>query len=148
MSQVLGIWSEGILILGIILTAAGIIYRAYLKEKEPLKGRVSATVVEIVTGPPDIKGAEKGIHDYFYPVFAYYANGQLRKEQYEKGSNPPSFYKGQKVALKFDLKNPGNFQIEKKEREEQLGSLLYFLGLGMILAGLILYLLFGLRVLG
>lgn len=148
MSQALGIWSEGILILGIILTVAGMIYRAYLKEKEPLKGRVSATVVEVVAGPPDGNGAAKGVHDYFYPVFAYYANGQLRKERYKKGSNPPAFYKGQKVTLKFNLENPGDFQVEKKEREDRIGSLFYFLGLGLIFAGLILYLMFGLRVLG
>ena len=41
------------------------------------KGQAEATVVEIVAGHPDEKGRQEGVHNYFYPVFAYYADGVL-----------------------------------------------------------------------
>lgn len=148
MSQMLGSIGEFMMVLGAILTGAGAALRIYLREKEPYKGRVTATVVDVVADIPDALGQRKGIHDYFYPVFAYYANGRLMKERYRRGSNPPEFRIGQKVTLKYDLNAPYKFELVKAESRERLERFLYFCGIGCILAGFACYLLFGMRVLG
>lgn len=148
MNQMLGSIGEVMMILGGLMTAAGAVLRIYLREKDPYKGRVTATVVELVADIPDSLGQRRGIHDYFYPVFAYYANGRLMKERYRLGSNPPQFYQGQKVQLKYDLNAPYKFELVRAEPREKLERLLYFCGIGCILAGFACYLLFGMRVLG
>lgn len=148
MSQMLGTFGEVFLVLGILMAAAGAVFRAYWREKEPYKGRATATVVEVVPGEPDTLGRASGIHDYFYPVFAYYANGHLVKAKHRKGSNPPSFSTGQKVELKYDLNDPSHFELYKPERHDQIGRLLYIGGMCAIVGGCVCYLLFGLRVLG
>ena len=93
-----GAAAEALMILGALCTLAGVLTRNLRHRKEPYKGRVMATVVEIVTGAPDRKGMEAGIHDYYYPVFAYYAEGRLIRKQFSKGGNPCPFRKNEQVA--------------------------------------------------
>lgn len=148
MSGMLGSASEVLFVIGILLTVAGAVYRVFRREKEPYKGRVTGTVVELVPGKPDSKGKAQGIHDYYYPVFVYYANGRLMKERCRKGSNPPAFRIGDKVSLKYDLDSPDHFIINHTGREDRLERILYIAGLAGIIAGGVCYLLFGLRFLG
>lgn len=148
MSSVLQGWSVAFLIIGVLLTLGGTAYRFYRREKEHYKGRSIASVVDIVPGPPDAQGKSAGIHDYYYPVFAYYANGRLMKERCPKGSNPPTFRLGEKVSIKYDTTSPERFILDHPTREDHLETFIYFAGLGLILAGCVCYLLFGLRILG
>ena len=67
-----GLTGEILIILGVLCLAGAYIARSYRHRKEPYKGRAVATVVDIVPDTPDHKGKAAGIHDYYYPVFAYY----------------------------------------------------------------------------
>lgn len=148
MSRGLESASEILFVIGILLTVAGIFYRLYRQRKDPYKGRATATVVGLIPDTPDSQGRAAGIHDYYYPVFAYYANGRLMKKRYNKGSNPPAFHIGDKVPLRFDTNAPEHFALCLPGKEDHLERFLYLGGLLCIIGGLVCYLLFGLRVLG
>ena len=76
------------MLLGVIFIFLGFLCRRYRNIHAKYKGRAEATVVEIVAGHPDEKGRQEGVHNYFYPVFAYYADGVLIRKRYRYGSNP------------------------------------------------------------
>ena len=104
-----GITGEILIILGVLCLAGAYIARSYRHRKEPYKGRAVATVVDIVPDTPDHKGKAAGIHDYYYPVFAYYAEGRLIQKRYYKGGNPCPFRRNQQVRVYYSLKNPELF---------------------------------------
>lgn len=132
---------------GVVLIIAGEISRAYEEEKESYKGKTNATVVEIVAGSPDERGAAKGIHDYFYPVFVYYADGRLYKEiYYEGGNNPCPFSLNQKLDIRYNAKDPTDFKIAEKTKVDRIYFILHNGGLLGCIAGGVVFLLFAMRV--
>ena len=86
------------MLLGVIFIFLGFLCRRYRNIHAKYKGRAEATVVEIVAGHPDEKGRQEGVHNYFYPVFAYYADGVLIRKRYRYGSNPCKFVLNQKLS--------------------------------------------------
>lgn len=136
---------EVLILLGAAAMFAGLVCRKYSRSREEFEGRAEASVVDVVAGEPDDKGKEKGIHDYFYPVFAYYAGGVLIQQRYRYGSNPSRFYRGQKVSIRYKLSEPSSFVLEKKNCMEERGRLLHYAGLLLILAGGVIFILFANR---
>ena len=63
MYEMLRSFSEVVFVLGVLMLIAGIIVRQINDAREPYKGRVLGTVVDIVAGEPDRKGKALGIHD-------------------------------------------------------------------------------------
>lgn len=145
MNSIIWVLSWIFIILGFLLVVAGSIGSTYNLSKERYKGHASGTVVEIVAGMPDQRGLESGVHDYYYPVIAYFARGQFFKEQYTKGSNPCPFTVNQKIALRYDLENPEKFVIAKPTRLHYLSRLSYFAGLFFCISGGIAFLLYAMR---
>ena len=101
--------------------------------------------MEIVADEPDFKGKEQGIHDYFYPVFAYYADGRLIRKRYQYGSNPCKFYLNQKVKIRYKHHDPSAFVLERKNPLEQKAKFLHYAGLLLIVAGAAIFILFANR---
>ena len=101
------------MLLGVIFIFLGFLCRRYRNIHAKYKGRAEATVVEIVAGHPDEKGRQEGVHNYFYPVFAYYADGVLIRKRYRYGSNPCKFVLNQKVNIRYKISNPSIFIIER-----------------------------------
>lgn len=141
----IGMLGEILIALGAFAVFAGVIWRNYCGRREHYQGRTEATVVDIEIDEPDRKGKEMGVHDYFYPVFAYYAGGTLIRQRYRYGSNPCQFYKNQKVRIRYKLSNPAAFVLERKNPLEQKAKLLYYGGLCLILAGGAIFMLFANR---
>ena len=104
-----------------------------------------ATVVEIVTGAPSRKGMEAGIHDYYYPVFAYYAEGRLIRKQFSKGGNPCPFRKNEQVALYYKEGEPELFKLADPGPLKKVERLFYSAGAGMCLLGVVSYMGFAAR---
>lgn len=130
---------------GGLLFAASAVSRAYEEEKQRYKGKATGTVEEIVAGSPDKAGAAAGIHDYYYPVIAYYANGLLYKERYRKGGNPCPYTLNQKFAIRYDEKDPSNFRIVKQSNLNKLSELLHYAGMICCIGGGVIFLMFAMR---
>lgn len=145
MNNSIGISGDVLMLLGVICIFAGFLCRRYRNIHAKYKGRAEATVVEIVTGQPDDRGKERGIHDYFYPVFAYYAGGRLIRRKYRYGSNSCKFVLNQKVMIRYKFSNPSIFIIERENYLERRARILYYIGIGMILVGAFIFLLFANR---
>ena len=132
--------------IGVFFIVAGAIYRAYQDNKERYKGKAIGTVVDIMAGTPDEEGMSAGVHDYFYPIIAYYANGLLFKERYRKGSNPCSFHLNQKLPIQYNLKRPDHFIIKAKGEVNHIATILYFAGLLFCASGGISFILYAMRI--
>lgn len=145
MNNSIGILADVLIVLGAISMLAGMLCKKYRRSQEHYRGRAEATVVEIVADEPDAKGKEMGIHDYYYPVFAYYAKGRLFRQRYLYGSNPCKFYMNQKVKIRYKNSDPSHFVLKEKNSMEQLSGLLHYAGLGLIAAGVIIFVLFANR---
>ena len=130
------------MLLGVIFIFLGFLCRRYRNIHAKYKGRAEATVVEIVAGHPDEKGRQEGVHNYFYPVFAYYADGVLIRKRYRYGSNPCKFVLNQKVNIRYKISNPSIFIIERGNYLERRAKILYYLGIFLVLAGTFIFILF------
>ena len=113
MKNSIGMLGDLMMLLGVIFIFLGFLCRRYRNIHAKYKGRAEATVVEIVAGHPDEKGRQEGVHNYFYPVFAYYADGVLIRKRYRYGSNPCKFVLNQKVNIRYKISNPSIFIIER-----------------------------------
>ncbi len=140
-----GLTGEILIILGVLCLAGAYIARSYRHRKEPYKGRAVATVVDIVPDTPDHKGKAAGIHDYYYPVFAYYAEGRLIQKRYYKGGNPCPFRRNQQVRVYYSLKNPELFKLADPGPLKLVEKGLSYGGLILCLVGLVCYLAFASR---
>lgn len=145
MSNHIGMLGDILIILGALCIFAGSLFRNYHSSHARYKGRAEATVVEIETDEPDARGRELGIHDYFYPVFAWYADGHLIRKRYPHGSNPCSFYLNQKIWIRYKPSDPSIFVLERKSSMEQRAKHLHYAGLLLIAAGVIIFILFANR---
>lgn len=122
--------------IGVVLVLGTAVFRYYFQGKEKYQGRADGQVVDLVMDKPDEEGERAGIHHYYYPVIAYYANGLLFKERYEKGSNPSEFRMNQHLKICFNL---------EKDPRSYLLTAVYLLGFLFCIAGGITFLLFATR---
>ena len=134
-----------LMILGGAAVAASLVSRSYEERRQRYRGKATATVVEIEVDEPDREGQAKGIHDYYYAVFAYYAAGRLYKKRYQKGGNPCPFVLNQKIEIRYDEEKPERFRIWKKTQMNYLSMGLYYGGMGICLIGGLLFLLAAMR---
>ena len=134
-----------LILLGVVFIFAGFLFKRYRSIHAKYQGRAEAKVVEIVTGHPDEKGKESGVHDYFYPVFAFYADGRLIRKRYRYGSNPCRFALNQTVTVRYKPSNPSIFIIERENYLERRARILYNIGIMMVLIGAVIFLVFANR---
>lgn len=142
-------WTLSFLLMigGGVMLAASAASRSYLSKRQRYRGRATATVVEIQVDEPDRAGREKGIHDYYYAVFAYYAAGRLYKKRYERGENPCPFTLNQKIEIQYDEEKPEHFRIRERTQGSYVSPALYYGGLCVCLIGGLLFLLTAMRLL-
>lgn len=145
MSNGFGMLGIVLIVLGAACMAAGSLGVLLRRNKETFRGRAEATVVEIVTDEPDACGKEKGIHDYFYPVMAYYAGGRLIRKRFQEGSNPSKFRISQKIKVRYDLSDPSSFILDENNSARQIGRVLYYVGLVLVVAGGVVFIMFANR---
>ena len=74
--------------LGGLLVLAGYFWLLSIEGRQKYKGKTTGVVAEIVAGEPDSFGRQAGIHDYFYPVITFYADGILHREQSKRNLRP------------------------------------------------------------
>jgi len=127
---------------GGLLLVGSAISRAYKEAIQEYKGKSTGTVIEIVAGPPDEIGAAAGIHDYYYPVIAYYAAGIFYKERYKVGGNPCPLKLNQKMEIRYNLKNQTQFTLAETTGHDVLYKCLHYSGILCFIGGGVLYLLF------
>ena len=145
MKNSIGMLGDLMMLLGVIFIFLGFLCRRYRNIHAKYKGQAEATVVEIVAGHPDEKGRQEGVHNYFYPVFAYYADGVPIRKRYRYGSNPCKFVLNQKVNIRYKISNPSIFIIERGNYLERRAKILYYLGIFLVLSGTFIFILFANR---
>lgn len=134
-----------LIIFGIILLGAGLGCQIYLNYKEPLKGRATAKVVELLLQEPERKDPGLPYKNQYYPVFEYYAEGKLHKVVYPLGAYPSPFKRNQEIKLKYDKSDPLNYKIMEKNTLQLAADALYAVGVVCIAAGCIIFVIFALR---
>lgn len=140
-------WTLSIVLMlaGGAAVGASLASRSYEERRHRYRGKATATVVEIEADEPDREGQAKGIHDYYYAVFAYYAAGRLYKKRCYKGGNPCPFVLNQKIEIRYDEEKPDHFRIFEKNQINYLSMGLYYGGMGICLLGGFLFLLAAIR---
>lgn len=131
---------------GALLIGAAAIQRMYREEKEHFKGTATGTVVDIIADVPPDEDIAARVHDYYYPVIAYYAEGRLYKERGRRGGNPCPYVLNQEIAIKYDLHHPDKFRIAGRKKSTRRADLLRLIGLLCCITGGILFLLYAMRV--
>lgn len=142
-------WTLSIVLISVggIVVALSLMGRSYADRVQRYSGKATATVVEIEADTPDKIGRAKGIHDYYYAVFAYYAEGRLYKKRYERGGNPCPFSLNQAVDIQYDIEKPESFRLREKKQINIFSQGLYYLGMSICVAGGFLFLLTAMRLL-
>lgn len=142
-------WTLSIVLMlaGGAAVGASLASRSYEERRQRYRGKATATVVEIEADEPDREGQAKGIHDYYYAVFAYYAAGRLYKKRYERGGNPCPFTLNQKIEIQYDEEKPEHFRIRERTQGSYVSPALYYGGLCVCLIGGLLFLLTAMRLL-
>lgn len=133
------------ILLGALMILLGKLWGFRIDLTEEYRGRAAGVVAEIVAGTPDAAGIRAGIHDYYYPVIAYYANGLLYRETCSQGSNPCEFSLNEKVTVCYDIQDPRRFKIQQNEKYRVLSQALYYGGFFFCCLGGIFFLLFATR---
>lgn len=131
-----------LVILGILFMTAGKLYKNYKETAEKYTEETLGTVIEVIPDEPDEGGKAQGIHDYYYPVFAYYAGGQLYKERFFQGSNPPEFQVNQEVKLCYNKRNPSQYIIAQKTAADYVPTMLYVGGFICCMLAIVNYMAF------
>lgn len=134
-----------LILLGALCLIGGKLWQFGLLKETDYKGKTIGSVADIVVGVPDKKGITEGIHDYYYPVVAFYAKGHLYKLQYHKGSNPSRFQLHERVDIRYCEQDPTKFEILTDHRMANLANTMYYLGFVFCCAGGIFFLLFATR---
>ena len=141
-----GIWklSMFLIIFGLLLTAAGLIWRYCIRSREILKGHTVARVVKLLSRE-DTTGTAGAYSRKYYPVFEYYADSKRYSEVYPFGSYPSRFRTGQQMQIDYDKNNPKDYEIHVRTYRDILPAALYFGGTGMIALGAVLFIIFAAR---
>ena len=133
------------IIIGAVCVIAGRLWDYRIESGEFYLGRSEGVVTEIVPGEPDGEGLQAGIHDYYYPVICYYANGRLYRERYFQGSNPCPYRINDRLELCYDDREPTHFRIREKGRNRIISRTVYYLGFLFCCMGGIFFLMFATR---
>ena len=137
-----GLWyaSFVLLIIGLIMLAAGRILAQYDQGKELLKGKVTAKVVSL-----EERETEGPFRSRYYPVFEYYAKGSLHKVTYPYGSYPCHFSPGQEVRLAYDPEDPTVYRILEQSPRRALPQILTVGGMALLILAVFIFLRFAAR---
>mgnify|MGYP004470362135 FL=1 len=131
--------------LGGLLVLTGYFWLLSIEERQKYKGKTTGVVAEIVAGEPDSFGRQAGIHDYFYPVITFYADGILHREQYAKGSNPCLYMVNEEVQIRYNERKPEEFELYKNDKRTELARTIYYAGFLCCCIGGIFFLIFATR---
>lgn len=147
MNSFLGTLSFLLMVIGAVMAVVSRAGSSYSDNRQTYRGKATATVVDIVIDEPDRRGREKGIHDYYYAVFAYYADGILYKKRYDKGGNPCPFVLNQKIPIRYSERRPERFCIREKSQMNYISTVCYFGGLFLCIVGVLVFVLASMRIL-
>lgn len=131
--------------LGGILVLAGYLWLFAIEERQKYKGKTTGVVAEIVADEPDAFGRQAGVHDYFYPVITYYAEGILHRERYGKGSNPCQYSINERVKIRYNERKPAEFELYTEDKAAELAKMMYYAGFACCCIGGIFFLIFATR---
>ena len=110
--------------------------------KEEYKGHTTGIVEALIPDMPDEEGIRQGIHDYYYPLIAFYAEGLLYKQKYPKGNNPADYSVNQIVEIAYDIEKPEHFKIAESNSIQKMSQILYYLGMGFCILAILTFFLF------
>ncbi|MDD2958227.1 MAG: hypothetical protein PHR92_06825 [Lachnospiraceae bacterium] len=144
MNKSLWIASCCLIIIGLLFLLAGVILQYYQQYKEPLKGRTTGKVVELLLAEPK-KRTGAGYKNYYYPIFEYFAEGKLYKVRYPYGAYPSPFHINQEIKLCYNKEDPLEYQIAEINKWKLLSSALYGAGVISVMIGCIIFLIFAVR---
>ncbi len=144
MSNELWIASIVLLILGIVVAAAGFVLRIYGRRDRPYAGYAEAEVVEIVPAARD-----SSVHSAFQnrqaAVFQFYADGKLIKITDDLDSYPCPYALHQRVRISYDPDNPNHFEPLNEERTQYGGTALNLVGVFLMVLGCVCFFLYASR---
>ena len=132
------------LVLGLMMTAAGLILRYYYRRKEQLSGHTRGRVIDLILREVPGTGSASFSNRY-YPVLEFYANGKLYKENYPYGAYPSNYQVGDEVKIDYDPEDPHEYEIRKEDIYSLLPTILYGGGILLTVAGALLFIVFATR---
>ncbi|MEI3139334.1 MAG: DUF3592 domain-containing protein [Lachnospiraceae bacterium] len=127
--------------LGGLLVLAGYFWLLCSEGRQKYKGKTTG-VVAGVRGEPDSFGRQAGIHDYFYAVITFYADGILERERYAEGSNPCLYMVNEEVQIPYNERKPEEFELYKSDKRAELTSRIYSAGFLCCCIGGIFFIIF------
>jgi hypothetical protein len=128
------------LFIGIGFSSLGVALKRITMIKKKYNKVSSGNIIDLVLEKADLEGRKKGIKEYYYPIIAYYANGQLKKVKSKIGKFPTTFRVNQTVWVRYDEKNPEDCFVQEKNplRYIQIWQVCYILGVLFCIISLLL----------
>ena len=142
----MAVWKSSLflMVIGLVMIAAGLIWRSYRQRRQTLKGHTTATVVRLLTREdPSAKDSQFSMKHY--PVFEYYADSRRYTEVYPFGSYPARYKTGQQLPIDYDPASPRDFEIHVNTAGDILPTLLYTGGVILLCIGAVLFIIFASR---
>lgn len=133
-----------LIVIGLAGIAAGLILREYYRQKKELKGHVTARVVDLVLQERP-EGMGRRFTNQYHPVLEYYAGGKLYKQIYPYGTWPSAWEINQQVSIDYNTDNPEEYEVSRSSARTKIAQLLYYAGIGVLTAGVLLFLSFARR---
>jgi|GEM_PF-1529939 hypothetical protein len=128
-----------LLFTGIGFSCLGVLLKRITSIQKKYNKVSSGSIIDLVLEEADATGRAKGIKEYYYPVVAYYANGQLKKVKSKIGKFPTTFKVNQTVWVRYNEKKPEDCFVQEKNplRYLQIWQICYALGILFCVVALI-----------
>lgn len=143
-----GLWGASLflVILGLVFICTALIFQTYRKNHEVLSASVMAMVVDVVSVQEDAPGDSYQLSHRFHPVFEYYAEGKLFREEYPEGFLPGRFRVGDVVKLNYNPSDPSEYEMaDSSPQKINLPALLEAAGVFCLVLGMLLFISFASR---
>ena len=139
-----GIWilSFVCLVAGLIMTAAGLILRSYKRSRQQLAGHTYGRVIDLKLRELPGTNKNNNFRNLYFPVFEFYANGKLYRENYPYGTYPSSFKVGDEVRIDYDPDDPHEYELRHNSIKDMLPSIIYTGGVALTCAGALFFIIF------
>lgn len=126
--------------LGFLFVLIGVLLTVFFrKRREKASAIAAATVADV-----ERRSGSDG-RSCYYPVFAYYADGIMRRVTSSFGSSPCRYHVGEEVEIHYNAEKPEQIWVERDEGMKKLccgifigiGSLFFVIGVVLGTTGIV-----------
>ncbi|MCC8050548.1 MAG: DUF3592 domain-containing protein [Clostridiales bacterium] len=140
------LWIKGIvcIFLGLAADIAGLILKIYGERQRPYDGYTEAKVVDIIPIERE-RYAEARFRNRQAAVFEFFSDGKLIKLIDKEDIYPCPYQLGQRIRICYDRNDPEKYIVIRNDKPRWRATALNILGMVLVLAGVLMFLMYAQR---